>query len=339
MFKFYVLLIHLFGAYGALLYANLGDNVTLPCFYSSSAKNLCWYKQVAGEQPQIISSFYKHSVTYNTFYNQFKDDKRFSVHTGAGFYHLNISNVQDSDSAMYYCGQTSVTVTEFSNGTFLAVKESSCRSFLQQPLSESVQAGGSVSLNCTVHTGTSDGEHSVYWFRKDTGKSHLGILYVHTHSSSRCVKAAGSESPAQSRCVYNLWKRSVSLSDAGTYYCAVASCGEILFGGGTRLEVEEKQYTLPVLLWSVVAALLLSSILNIILVCILCKTATRTYLQSEGSHSQQSVAVYATETQSEQSDAVQYVAVDYRKKQSKSRKQRSEEEETVYSGVRLTELE
>uniref|UniRef100_A0A3B4V969 Ig-like domain-containing protein n=1 Tax=Seriola dumerili TaxID=41447 RepID=A0A3B4V969_SERDU len=230
-------LIYLSLSDGALLYANLGDNVILPCFYSSSAKNLCWYKQVAGEQPQIISSFYKHSF-YNIFYNQFKDDKRFSVHTGAGFYHLNISNVQDSDSAMYYCGQTSITVTEFSNGTFLVVKESSCRSFLQQPLSESVQAGGSVSLNGTVHTGTSDGEHSVYWFRKDTGKSHLGILYVHTHSSSRCVKAAGSESPAQSRCVYNLWRRSVSLSDAGTYYCAVASCGEILFGEGTRLEVE-----------------------------------------------------------------------------------------------------
>uniref|UniRef100_A0A3B4V9L0 Ig-like domain-containing protein n=1 Tax=Seriola dumerili TaxID=41447 RepID=A0A3B4V9L0_SERDU len=271
-------LIYLSLSDGALLYANLGDNVILPCFYSSSAKNLCWYKQVAGEQPQIISSFYKHSF-YNIFYNQFKDDKRFSVHTGAGFYHLNISNVQDSDSAMYYCGQTSITVTEFSNGTFLVVKESSCRSFLQQPLSESVQAGGSVSLNGTVHTGTSDGEHSVYWFRKDTGKSHLGILYVHTHSSSRCVKAAGSESPAQSRCVYNLWRRSVSLSDAGTYYCAVASCGEILFGEGTRLE---KQYTLPVLLWCVVAALLLSSILNIILVCILCKMATGTYLQSEG---------------------------------------------------------
>uniref|UniRef100_A0A3B4V8S9 Immunoglobulin domain-containing protein n=1 Tax=Seriola dumerili TaxID=41447 RepID=A0A3B4V8S9_SERDU len=220
-------LIYLSLSDGALLYANLGDNVILPCFYSSSAKNLCWYKQVAGEQPQIISSFYKHSF-YNIFYNQFKDDKRFSVHTGAGFYHLNISNVQDSDSAIF----------RFLSSHFLHLI---CRSFLQQPLSESVQAGGSVSLNGTVHTGTSDGEHSVYWFRKDTGKSHLGILYVHTHSSSRCVKAAGSESPAQSRCVYNLWRRSVSLSDAGTYYCAVASCGEILFGEGTRLEVEGEQ--------------------------------------------------------------------------------------------------
>uniref|UniRef100_A0A3B4VBB1 Ig-like domain-containing protein n=1 Tax=Seriola dumerili TaxID=41447 RepID=A0A3B4VBB1_SERDU len=199
------------------------------------AKNLCWYKQVAGEQPQIISSFYKHSF-YNIFYNQFKDDKRFSVHTGAGFYHLNISNVQDSDSAMYYCGQTSITVTEFSNGTFLVVKGD-----LLQVLDFCHHTFCSVSLNGTVHTGTSDGEHSVYWFRKDTGKSHLGILYVHTHSSSRCVKAAGSESPAQSRCVYNLWRRSVSLSDAGTYYCAVASCGEILFGEGTRLEVEGEQ--------------------------------------------------------------------------------------------------
>uniref|UniRef100_A0A3B4V932 Immunoglobulin domain-containing protein n=1 Tax=Seriola dumerili TaxID=41447 RepID=A0A3B4V932_SERDU len=121
---------------GALLYANLGDNVTLLCF--SSVRNLCWYKQVAGEQPQIISSFYKHSF-YNIFYNQFKDDKRFSVHTGAGFYHLNISNVQDSDSAMYYCGQTSITVTEFSNGTFLVVKGDFFLVFLQSEQSDAVQ--------------------------------------------------------------------------------------------------------------------------------------------------------------------------------------------------------
>lgn len=107
---------------GDLLYANLGDNVTLPCFYDSGAKNLCWYKQVAGEQPQIISSFYKHSPNSKSFYNQFKDNQRFSVHTGVGFYHLNISNVQDSDSAMYYCGQTSITVTVFDKGTFLVLK-------------------------------------------------------------------------------------------------------------------------------------------------------------------------------------------------------------------------
>lgn len=90
---------------GALLYTYPGHSVTLSCFYSASAKYLCWYKQVAGEQPHIISSVYKHSPDSNSFHNQFKDDKRFSVHAGEGFYHLNISNVQDSDSAMYYCGK------------------------------------------------------------------------------------------------------------------------------------------------------------------------------------------------------------------------------------------
>lgn len=107
---------------GALVFANIGDNVTLPCFYASGAKYLCWYKQVAGQQPQIISSSYIHLPESNSFHNQFKNNNRLSVHAGTSFYHLSISNVQDSDSAMYYCGQTTITVTEFNNGTFLLLK-------------------------------------------------------------------------------------------------------------------------------------------------------------------------------------------------------------------------
>uniref|UniRef100_A0A3B4Y2S7 Ig-like domain-containing protein n=1 Tax=Seriola lalandi dorsalis TaxID=1841481 RepID=A0A3B4Y2S7_SERLL len=294
-----------------------------------------------------------------------------------------------------------------SNILFLLFPESSCRSFLQQPLSESVQAGGSVSLNCTVHTGTSDGEHSVYWFRKDTGKSHLGILYVHTHSSSRCVKAAGSESPAQSRCVYNLWKRSVSLSDAGTYYCAVASCGEILFGGGTRLEVEGEQNIISTCSPSFHVIDGEHSVYwfrkdtgksHLGILYVHTHSSSRCVKAAGSESPAQSRCVYnlwkrsvslsdagtyycavascgeilfgggtRLEVEGEQNIistcspsfhvmylqlisqihpfsktrniVAVYVAVDYRKKQSKSRKQRSEEEETVYSGVRLTELE
>ncbi|KAJ8337711.1 hypothetical protein SKAU_G00366770 [Synaphobranchus kaupii] len=80
---------------------------------------------------------------------------------------------------------------------------------LQQPESESVQPGDSVTLQCTVHTETCAGEH---W-------------------------GSGAVSPTQS-CVYNFPKRNLSLSDAGTYYCAVATCGEILFGNGTKLDFE-----------------------------------------------------------------------------------------------------
>ncbi|XP_030286143.1 uncharacterized protein LOC115589443 [Sparus aurata] len=237
MFKLYVLLVLFFRGYGSLLYANPGHNVTLPCFYNSGSQ-LCWYKQVAGEQPQIIASFYKSS--HNIFYNQFKDDKRFSVHTGEGVYHLHIASVRESDSAMYFCGQTGFPVPKFDQGIFLVLNDSNRRSFLKQPASDSVQPGGSVTLNCTLHSGTGDGEHSVYWFKKDSQNSNLGILYVHENSSSECVKSP--ESPAQ--CVYSLSKRNVSLSDAGTYYCAVASCGKILYGKGTRLDVGGEQHTL-----------------------------------------------------------------------------------------------
>ncbi|KAF3836875.1 hypothetical protein F7725_004339 [Dissostichus mawsoni] len=64
----------------------------------------------------------------------------------------------------------------------------------------------------------------------------MGTMYIHTNGSSQCVQSLGSEFPAWS-CVHSLSKQNVSLSDAGTYYCAVALCGEIIFGKGTRLEV------------------------------------------------------------------------------------------------------
>uniref|UniRef100_A0AAQ4P8H7 Ig-like domain-containing protein n=1 Tax=Gasterosteus aculeatus aculeatus TaxID=481459 RepID=A0AAQ4P8H7_GASAC len=129
---------------GALLYATPGQSVTVPCFYASGAKHICWYKQVAGEQPQIISSFYKHSPDSNSFHNQFKDNKRFSVYAGAGFYHLNISNVQDSDSAMYYCGHATIMMTEFDDGTLLVLKGILSFSFLQLLIRNNLTGGYSV---------------------------------------------------------------------------------------------------------------------------------------------------------------------------------------------------
>ncbi|XP_030018790.1 tyrosine-protein phosphatase non-receptor type substrate 1-like [Sphaeramia orbicularis] len=296
MIKLYVLLISLLRVHGvfsySVVYTHIGDNVSLPCIYASSARYLCWYKQAAGEQPQIISSDYIHSLHGNS--EKFDGNKRFSVHAEAGSYHLKISNIQQSDSAIYYCGRTSVATTEFDNGTFLVLKESMHISFHQQKVSKPVQPGDSVTLNCTVHTGTSNKEHTVYWFREDSRSSGLGVMYVHTNSSSHCVKSLESGS-ATKRCMYSLTKRNVSLSDAGIYYCAVASCGEIVFGNGTRLDLEAQPQT--------------------------------------------SVPDYTADTQNEECDALQYVAVDFKKRQSKRRRHRSTEETTVYSSLRVSELQ
>ncbi|XP_033961838.1 immunoglobulin superfamily member 2-like [Pseudochaenichthys georgianus] len=255
------------------------------------------------------------------------------------FYHLNISNVQDSDSAIYYCGTTSGVVTEFDNGTFLVLKESSLRYLLQQPESDSVKPGGSVTLNCTVHTGTNDTEQSVYWFKKEksTNSKHVGTMYIHTNGSSQCVQSLGSEFPAWS-CVHSLSKQNVSLSDAGTYYCAVALCGEIIFGKGTRLEVGEKRQDIfPLLVHCMVAALIVSVILNIIVIGILCKVSRRENLHSGGvSPPHTSVAEYTPNIENQESKDLEYEALDFKTMRSKSKRKRSTEDETVYSTVRLT---
>ncbi|XP_077963361.1 uncharacterized protein LOC120822217 isoform X2 [Gasterosteus aculeatus] len=323
MFEFYFLLVPVFGASGALLYATPGQSVTVPCFYASGAKHICWYKQVAGEQPQIISSFYKHSPDSNSFHNQFKDNKRFSVYAGAGFYHLNISNVQDSDSAMYYCGHATIMMTEFDDGTLLVLKDFSRRSFLLQPAFYSVKPGASVTLDCTVHAGTSDAELSVYWFKKENSTNSLSAV-MH---SSRCVHSP--EPPAQS-CVHSFSKTSVSQSDAGTYYCAVALCGEILFGNGTRLEVGGKKEEISsFVMHCSVAALFASVVLNGILIGILCKVSRRKYLHSQETVSHLSVPADTPNSQNEDSDALQYATLDFEKRPGQSRRERRRQEVTA----------
>uniref|UniRef100_A0A8C7RHM3 Ig-like domain-containing protein n=1 Tax=Oncorhynchus mykiss TaxID=8022 RepID=A0A8C7RHM3_ONCMY len=107
----------------------------------------------------------------------------------------------------------------------------------QQPVSDPVYPGDSMTLQCTVLSETCTGEHSVYWFRAGSGESHPGVIYTPGNRSDECKKSPETPSPTQS-CVYSLSENNLSPSHAGTYYCAVATCGEILFGKGTKLDVK-----------------------------------------------------------------------------------------------------
>ncbi|KAK1796931.1 hypothetical protein P4O66_000895 [Electrophorus voltai] len=126
---------------------------------------------------------------------------------------LSIVKTEQSDSATYYCAVAFMNIITFGDGTVLVIKDSeaahySNHTLLQQPMLEPVHPGNSVTLQCTVLTEICVGGHSFYWFR---------------HESF----------------VYELTKRNLSLSDAGTYHCAVALCEEILFGNGTTLFFNE----------------------------------------------------------------------------------------------------
>ncbi|XP_064787640.1 uncharacterized protein LOC135510552 [Oncorhynchus masou masou] len=256
-----------------LMSANVGDTVVLRCFNKGDVRIMfSWYKQSFGNIPQLISTIYKYDRNA-TFYQEFKGNPRFSVEGGQGKNNLMIADVELSDTGTYYCGSAYGNNLEFGQGVILIIKGSDSRNLtiLQQPVSESIQPGDSVTLNCTIHTETCAGEHSVYWFRHGSGESHPGIIYTHGDRSDQCEKSPEAGSPTQS-CVYNLPKRNLSLSDAGTYYCAVASCGEILFGNGTKLDVEDcgidPQMEMLVLLSIIRSGILLCCLIIIIIVYI-----------------------------------------------------------------------
>ncbi|XP_067117265.1 uncharacterized protein [Osmerus mordax] len=254
---------------------DVGDTVTLHCFYQvAMSMHLSWYRQTLGDKPKLVSTMSK-SGQQSRLHNKFEDNLRFSVHGGEGVNHLRISDVRPSDSAMYFCCESFANNVEFADGVFLNVKGSNTKEVVQQPVSESIQPGDSVTLNCTIPTETCAGEHSVYWFRHGSGESHPGILYTHGGRSDQCEKSPEAGSPTQS-CVYNLPKRNLSLSDAGTYYCAVFSCGEILFGNGTKLDIKtrgEDQMRILVLLSIVRTGVLFCCLFIVIIFCFIKKSS------------------------------------------------------------------
>ncbi|XP_042258234.1 uncharacterized protein LOC121890045 [Thunnus maccoyii] len=234
---------------------NTGDNLTLQCFYDGVVARLYWYKQTLGQKPRIISTYYKYESN-GTFHDELKNNPRFALDTETGKNHLKITNLRISDSATYYCASSYSSKFEFAEGTIVNVKASglNIQALVHQSASES-----SVTLNCTVHTGScNDGNHSVYWF-KNSEESQPGIIYTHGGRNDQCERNSNTQTHT---CVYNLPMKSLNLSHAGTYYCAVASCGQILFGNGTKLDVELDS---PVVVYFLSGALVFITILSVLL--------------------------------------------------------------------------
>ncbi|KAM9424078.1 uncharacterized protein KZ484_003132 [Pholidichthys leucotaenia] len=217
----------------------VGQNLTLSCSMKQDDVSvmLFWYKQAPGQKPQLVSTFYKHEKTgamSDTFNNS-----RFELETSSRKMNLKISNVQMSESGTYYCIHGFLHVFVFWEGTIVQVKGSGLdkQASVHQSLLVTVQPGGSVTLNCTAHIRSCDGEHTIYWF-KNSKEPHAGLIYTNGGRNDQCEMTTKTQSCT---CVYNLPMKSLNPSHAGTYYCAVASCGYILFGNGTKLDIEDEQ--------------------------------------------------------------------------------------------------
>ncbi|KAM9471212.1 uncharacterized protein Hap1MRO34_013030 [Clarias gariepinus] len=211
--------------------AAVGDNVTLHCFQLGELNTdaIIWYKQKVGHKPCVMVTV----LGEPKYEDEFKPPK-FSIKKETKSCHLKISNVDPSDEAMYYCGFRDF-LTHFGNGTFLAVTgdEDVKVSVFQSSVLDSVPAGASVTLQCSVLSESRAAELQVLWFRAAPPQSHPQIIYTHHNSSHQCESRSSTHT-----WVYNFSKNILSLNDTGTYYCAVAACGKIIFGNGTRVQLE-----------------------------------------------------------------------------------------------------
>uniref|UniRef100_A0A667YY17 Ig-like domain-containing protein n=1 Tax=Myripristis murdjan TaxID=586833 RepID=A0A667YY17_9TELE len=243
--------------------ANVGESMTFQCFYEVGVGAfLYWYKQTLGQKPQLISTLYMFDKN-GSFHDEFKNDSRFKLETENNGNHLTISDLRLSDSATYFCVRGHSNNFEFGDGVTLSVKGSglNIQAVVHQSESQTIQPGDSVTLNCTMHTGTCDGEHSVYWFRS-SGHPQPRAIYIHGVTDDQCERKPTTHTQT---CDYNLPMKSLDLSDAGTYYCAVLSCGEILFGNGTKKDTEYEVASPPVLVYFLSAALAFTITLVVIL--------------------------------------------------------------------------
>uniref|UniRef100_A0A672IN49 Ig-like domain-containing protein n=1 Tax=Salarias fasciatus TaxID=181472 RepID=A0A672IN49_SALFA len=190
------------------------QNVTLTCPRTFPHKaNLFWIRIISGHQPEFLGG------TYGFDYEGVHQTRHFTTKQEPGTFILYINQSQISDTGLYYCIGTETLEMTFVRGVFLKVKKS-------------------VSLQCSVLSDsekkTCSEDYRVHWFRAGSHQSHPDFIYTHG-GNAECGNSS-------QKCFYSFSKK-VSVSDAGTYYCAVAACGEVMFGNGAKLDIKDSRST------------------------------------------------------------------------------------------------
>ncbi|XP_058253197.1 uncharacterized protein LOC131357866 [Hemibagrus wyckioides] len=301
-----------------------GDNVTLQCFRTNkgSTETIIWYKQAAGQEPCVMVTVQKLSLD-PIFGDDFKSP-RFTVEDLKESCNLKITNVEPSDEAVYYCGLKMITV-EFGKGTFLSVKgnEDVKVSVWQRAVSDSVPAGASVTLQCSVLSESRAAELQVLWFRAAPPQSHPQIIYTHHNSSHQCESGSSTHT-----CVYTFTKNILSLSDTGTYYCAVALCGKIIFGNGTPIKLKESVDPVVICLAVALGVCVMVISVQALLFCI---------WRNHEQHIKRETSVKGSEqtTSQDHDSELNYAALHFNNKKTKGeRRTRKQTQDSVYSEVR-----
>ncbi|XP_038153592.1 uncharacterized protein LOC119791518 [Cyprinodon tularosa] len=248
----------------------IGEPVTFTCaniekFTTTSW--LHWYKQTSGDTLKMILMQRKNQdPTYSPEF----PSSRFNLTCDDKISNLTILRTVGQDEGIYHCALTDWTGSTWM-GTYLMVKGNSKKTSSytvvhQSTASESSRPEDSETLQCSVLSESENNscseDFSMFWFKAGSNRPYPNIIYTDGKRADNCEKSPNT----RKKCIYN-FPKNISSSDPGTYYCAVATCGEILLGNAIRKEGGETPCYGNMILLITIIFLTISLIVHIFLIC------------------------------------------------------------------------
>ncbi|KAI4893522.1 hypothetical protein NFI96_021515 [Prochilodus magdalenae] len=308
--------------------AVLGEAVTLHCTFEENTSNerMVWYRQKRGQAPQQVGIILTNADPL--VLSGFKD-KDIKLEANRSSTSLSIPYTTKDDEGTYYCGVSQVNMITFSTGTFLALTGQTefNISVLQTPSQGSVSPGESVTLQCTVLSEIRAADLRVLWFRAAAGQSFPEIIYTHQNSSSRQCEISSSTHSS----VYNFSRNILNHHHTGTYYCAVAACGGIIFGNGTAVELAQPLDPVVICLGAALGVCVV-----VISVQTILNRKRRNCEHCRAEKRQQGSVKEKTTRQGGDAEELNYAALHFHERKTKRGREKrvQTQEDTLYSAVR-----
>ncbi|XP_034546294.1 uncharacterized protein LOC117817651 [Notolabrus celidotus] len=320
---------------------DVGEDVTLFCpRKTSDGTHLLWFRLVSGDLPEFLGG--THTFDYDDV-NITSKTPCCTAKQEPGTFILILSKTQLSHTGLYFCVNQNQLKVTLLKGVFLRVKDPGpdITTVIQDISPDPARPWDSKTLQCSVFSNpdnkTCPGKRA-FWFRAGSDESRPSIIYTHGKRSDGCEES--SEAPSLQKCIYS-FSKTFSSSDVGTYYCAVAACGEILFGNGTKLNTEGNNMLMtntPLCLLSAALAICL-----IVIAFLVYTIKTKSSFNTAADlHRNAETASSGQQRQQRDESLLVYAAPPFSKKKKKKKKNsngerrhvKRAEEETIYSGVR-----
>ncbi|XP_072290430.1 uncharacterized protein [Eucyclogobius newberryi] len=310
-----------------------GANFTMSCSVDGNEAGLLYlYKVGLDSLIQTVAAGSYDDLTLQENFNNKRFNVTKTITDKISLFTISILNVTREDGASYVCQAGSSYKMTFVNTTLLIILDEGNHTFnVKQIPWASAPLGASVKLNCSLVSKNSSpiqcpSKRSVHWFRSGAEESPAHIIYTYEEQTEERDKRS---------CFYSLTATIQDSNDTGTYYCAVATCGHVLFGPGTTVTISSATDLQPV-----------CAALGVLLLCSAVINAVMFYRYRKAAHHKEempsSSPIELLDTSlADQSNneggkeaAVNYVALEFPLRKVKRSKMKNGTSECLYSATR-----